>query len=836
MRYSLPRRIDDEVCDTMATKQIGKLKLHCSKRGVAFKWGDNPAHRLSFERKKAADDASVDSSGYAGDAYAPDGYDQGAYNAANAAPGYDQGDGGYDGGYYEEGHDSAKYGALYSSDWLMYLLLVVFPPLGIWILWKRERFEQPVRIGISIVSAIWFIVLLIWLFSALFGGGGSDTIRQGQTVQPTVISTPAPAVVATPAPAIGDDTTIAPPAATPKASTGGSTGGNTTNTGNTTGDTGDDGTSGTDSAGTTYVYASNTGAYYHKTNTCENLEEGASRVALNIARSRSQTACPVCYPEGGTGTTYYVTKGGKYYHKNATCTNMKNATAITLAQAKKQGYKVCPTCIGAYYATKTGKWYHVKSNCQGMTGAVHITKKAAVAAGKKACPVCITKKAASASTTKSSSSSSTSAAKKTYYATKSGKYYHVNNTCGGMKNATKISLATAKKYGKTACPTCIKKAATTKAANAATYYATASGNYYHKAKTCARLKGIKAADIKKITKATATKYGKTACPTCLAAQVTSYVYSATGGTYYHKTSTCSGMKNARRITLAAAKKKGQTACPVCYKAQAAKGTYYYTSAATKYYHKNTVCSGTKNATQVTLATAKARGKTACPICVLNNVKRYYATKANKYYHLKKNCSGMIGASKVTLSAAKKAGKTACPICVQGVKITPTPTPSPKIYCFAASGSKYYHKNRFCSGIKNAKKVQLSVARNKGKTACPICVTKTVKQGNLTTNAADKNTACYASGSSAYYHSNRSCVLGLSKTTVYAAKRKGKVACPVCGKGLHTYVYVTRNGAKYHRKSTCGGTINAYKVSLATAVSKNYIRCARCNAPRKSLAK
>ncbi|MEG2710197.1 MAG: hypothetical protein RSB18_04290, partial [Clostridia bacterium] len=66
----------------------------------------------------------------------------------------------------------------------------------------------------------------------------------------------------------------------------------------------------------------------------------------------------------------------------------------------------------------------------------------------------------------------------------------------------------------------------------------------------------------------------------------------------------------------------------------------------------------------------------------------------------------------------------------------------------------------------------------------------------------------------------------------AAKSKRKSACPSCAQRLNTYVYVTRSGTKYHRKSTCAGAVNAYKISLSTALKDNYVRCTKCNAPRK----
>ena len=49
------------------------------------------------------------------------------------------------------------------NDWVTYVLLVLLPPLGIYLLWRRRRFELPIRWGVSAASAIWFVILLILL-------------------------------------------------------------------------------------------------------------------------------------------------------------------------------------------------------------------------------------------------------------------------------------------------------------------------------------------------------------------------------------------------------------------------------------------------------------------------------------------------------------------------------------------------------------------------------------------------------------------------------------------------------------------------------------------------
>ncbi|MEG1813832.1 MAG: hypothetical protein RR337_11100 [Clostridia bacterium] len=842
----------------MATKQFGKLKLHWSKRGVAYKWGDGEIHRLSFEPKRA------------GDGSQGDGYEANYGSQGDGGSGYDAQQGAH---YGDQPYEAGRYGgALYSNDWLMYALLVLLPPLGIWILWKRERFTPLIRGIVSAVSGIWFVILLIWLFSALLGGGSDSTNKPDPAQLPKPVTAVVP--VAT-TPATGLDTPIAPAPSSAASAPLGNSAKKPADTTDTTGNT--QGVMEVDASGTSYCWSSNTDQYYHAKSDCPSMQGTPARVSLQLAKQRDQSACPTCLAgsdaQGDTaqGGSYFMVEKGSYFHTNRDCPKIKGKTitSVTLARVKSLGLKQCPTCVGSYWHTPHGKNYHKDKNCRGMTGALPVTKAAAEKQDQTPCPLCIKNgKGASAGGTLYANPggkyyhknktcggmkgakpvtqaliktrkqkpcpicigvTSNSSAK--YYATKTGRYYHTRSTCGGMKGATAISLVTAKKYNKKACPVCVAKGPTPGAAVGAKkgiYYATNAGRYYHKNATCGGMKGAK-----KVTKEAAIKNGKRACPVCLSTQANS-VYATSGGKYYHKNKTCSGMKHAAKMSLATAKGKGKTACPICYKAQAAKDTYYYATSAGRYYHKNKTCSGMKNATKMSLATAKNKGKRPCPTCLTGapSGKYYYATKGNRFYHTKSNCSGMTGASKVTLAAAKKGGKTACPVCVKHTS-NAKPTPAvKKVYCYASSGSRYYHKNKACSGMKNARKVLLAVAKNKGKTACPVCVSKTVKSTNLTTSFADKKTVCYASGSSAYYHSDKNCVSGLKKTTVAAAKSKRKSACPSCAQRLNTYVYVTRSGTKYHRKSTCAGAVNAYKISLSTALKDNYVRCTKCNAPRK----
>jgi hypothetical protein len=763
----------------MATKQFGKLKVHWSKRGIAYKWGDGEIHRLSFERQ-AADSDALSAGGYDsyGQGYDRHPQDQGYAQYDEYGRGYDaQGEpygapGGYqDGGYYPEDMPPGRYDVLYASDWPTWAALVLLPPLGIWLLWRRERLEPRIRIAVSAAAAVWFIVLLVWLFSSLFSRGADQTVNVGNTQQRASIvvgttQTPAPTIAVGDLDAALDDAdqtsqTPAPGAGyTPRPDSAGVSDGAEADDG--AGDL-DDGAD--EDEDTTYVWATNTGSYYHRAEDCSEISGTAGRVAMDIARSRGQTACPVCYgdQDGGSAgsagsATYYANKGGRYYHTKDDCSGMKNAQAVTRSQATKAGKKPCPVCIGAYFATPNGKYYHTKSNCSGMSGAQPITQKAAQAAGKAPCPTCVAK-------------SSGSSATKTYYSNAGGKYYHVKSNCSGMKNAQKVTAATIKKRNQTACPICIGSSDSS-SSSGTVYYATTAGKYYHTKSNCSGMK-----NARKITQATAKTQGKEPCPVCVKSSSTTYVYATTAGKHYHKTANCSGMKNARKVTMASAKSAGKTACPVCLSTSSgtSTATKYYSTVGGKYYHKTANCSGMKNATRITQATAKERKQSPCPVCLSTQAQSakegqtyVYATTAGKYYHAKGNCSGMKNARKVTMATAKGKGKTACPVCMKAKTETSNAT-----YVYATQSGQHYHK-KGCgtSDAKNAKKVALATA-----------------------------------------------------------KKYGKTPCPTCFRSQTIYVYVTPAGLRYHGQVTCGDERNTMKITLKTALDRKYTQCPDCDAPK-----
>ena len=811
------------------------------------------------------DDDYADDEGYDDDGYADDGYDDGyaddGYDDGYADDeGYDDGeayddpysdedaDGGYgDDGYYANESPLMRY--VDENDWVTYLLLFLFPPLGIYLLWRRNRFEKPLRYALSAISAIWFIVALILLFHNIFGGA-SDTTTD-------VTLTLAPSATVSALDLDGSDTSDGLDL------TVDSLGGDASDTGDESeADTVDTDTetdvdvepsptpltSGSSASGTTgttsdYVYSPATGLYYHSRSDCTNIDQGVSvsRVPKDVAENnRKQSACPVCIGAAADGdtTTYYATRGGTYYHVDRTCQGMTGATTYTKEAAERAGKTPCPVCIlktaqslqsGAVkfitssttdrsninvYSTKNGKYYHMTSTCSGMTGATRGSLKDALLAGKDACPVCC--KAAGTSV----------------YCTSGGEKYHLDKTCSGMQNAMEVTLAEAMVLGKKRCDVCIKSGALPTASQLAkqadeasdeTYvYGTPKGQYYHTDPTCSGMK-----DAQRYTLKSMLLQKRSACPVCASASNT-VVYAKEGGTYYHSYATCSGMTNASAGTMAQAIAAGYKRCPRCWSDTGSNGTL---------------------STGVASTTSAAATATASNTYV-------YATQAGSYYHLLSNCSGMKNASRITLKQAINAGKKACPTCAGAA--------NRKVY--STEGGKNYHSAPTCkqSGMKNGTARTLAQALMLNQTACKYCIGRSGSSSSSSSSSAKKvssktvqsikaaaaklkNSHTYKSGTSGikvyaradgkYYHRRKNCsgMTHASRITLEQAMNYGKRACPVCCSTARRTVYATRGGKYYHYSKAHAGS-GAKSGTLASALGYGYDPCPYCVTKTKALSR
>ena len=810
-----------------------------------------------------ADDDYTDDGDYADDGYDDGGYgDDGDYNDR-----YSDQDAGDYGEYESEQSSLMRY--VEENDWVTYLLLFLLPPLGIYLLWRRNRFEKPIRWAVTAASAIWFIVALILLLRGLFGGTGDTQAQPNITIPPvTAEATQQPEGV-TSIDLGGGNATVAPEdsGADEGADVGTDVGGDD--------GAADAGTevqpsptplsgsgSGTGTETAVFVYSPATGLYYHATDTCPSIGEGVTttRVTREIAEnSRHQSPCPDCIG-GGTTTTYYATVGGKYYHSDSRCSNMRNPLVYTKEAAESQGKSPCPVCIlktqesldqtddvgtvfidsntrdqsgVEVYATKDGTYFHVKSDCSGMKNATKGALRDALLAGKKACPTCC------------------AAAGELVYCTSGGKSYHVDKNCQGMTKAKQITRAEAMVMGKTKCDVCMKGSSGGDAASAGgdgdgntvslttasgdvKVYATKNGTYYHTRSNCSGMKDAQLYSLKSMILA-----GKKACPTCASAANTT-VYATKGGKYYHSYATCSGMTGAASGTLADALAAGYKRCPKCWGSN--NNATQTASAQQQQQQRQAAAQAQQNGGNET-TTTNTRQSTAASKATASNT-YVYATRSGAYYHLKSSCSGMTDASRVTLKTAINAGKKPCPTCASAAKRT----------VYSTKNGDHYHVASVCapSGMKNGKKRTLAEALMLNQTACPYCLSSKARaeaaqaaaaqyqaavqaagavaqQGSTTYRSGKSGIRVYASVTGKYYHtkSNRPNMTGSpSRVTLETALNYGKKACPDCAGAASRKVYATKGGKYYHYSKSDAGS-GAKQGTLASALAYGLDPCPNC---------
>lgn len=613
------------------------------------------------------------------------------------------------------------FGMILDNDWFMYAMLILLAPVGIWLLWRRNKFDITLRTTISAISLIWFIILIILLIP----GAKEDPTYNPPDPNFIVDYTQEPTPTETPA-APQETNNVTEPSTTPHVQTGAVT----------------PGTTGSPMPGspiigeTAYVYITNTGEEYHYDQNCGGLMN-ASKVTLETALTRAKIPCATC--AGGTtgGTThgsttttntFYATNGGTWYHRDSSCQGMLNAKTVTEVNAIQAGKTACPVCIG-YYGTPGGTWYHSVSNCQSMQNAITKTKEEWEALKKTACPVCMKK--TTGNTIGKVTDESSKPDQTMVYATQKGTWYHTDKNCQGMANASYISIQQAVSANKTACPKCIT-------INSVYVFATQGGKYYHTKHNCT---GMKNAQYVKASAAIA--LGKDPCPACAKMLAEAKSSGSTNNLKVNVSNqpavgTATGSENLANSTGFSGQAVTQTA-----------STYVYATDGGTWMHLKKNCSGMVGAKHIPYETAAKAGKKICPECFAPTALTVYATSGGKYFHTISNCSGMKNAVPVTMATAVSYGKKACSTCAKelvsttttftntddkkgggGTKPTSTPKPDPDygsanstVYLKLGEGSNnYYHTAAKCNaqGVTGATNVTLEYAVRSGFSACPSC--------------------------------------------------------------------------------------------------------------------
>ncbi|MBQ6347319.1 MAG: hypothetical protein IJI71_07135 [Clostridia bacterium] len=405
----------------------------------------------------------------------------------------------YDAPEYDPRRDERPDGLmrfLDENDWPTWLLLVLLPPVGIWLLWRRRRYSTGVNIVLSVLSALWMAAVIYVLVARPFKPANDTTI----TPQAVGVTTLAPTAVPEVEEEEPAEAAVAEVVSTEEV---------------------DD---------LNAVYTVEGGPYYHQTEDCVVIGEDAqtARVSRNSAIDSDLMACPYCI-------------GGQY---------SDGSFDLVFVNADTEDRSNVSVWCSPYNGS-----FHIKADCSDMGSSAHeVSLKDALLMAKTACQTCCPRAGIDV------------------YCTVDGTYYHMDDECSGMRNASRVTYAEARVTGKKRCPTCIGGEDETEA--------------------LAETEGAGDAG----TQAQAEGY---------------YVYATPKGTYYHVNSTCSGMQNAQQVLLSDMLKENRPACPKC--CPNAESTVF-AEKGNPYYHSYATCSGMTHATQGILVNALVAGLTRCPEC------------------------------------------------------------------------------------------------------------------------------------------------------------------------------------------------------------------------------
>ena len=424
--------------------------------------------------------------GYEDDDYPPeDGdYDRGPYYDA---PGY------VPEREYPAGGAGELLRYLDEHDWVTWLLLILLPPVGIWLLWRRRRYSQGVNVALTAVSLLWLAAVLFVLIAKPFQPKGDTTI----TPQPVG----AAAVTA------ANEAEAPEEEAEPEAETA---------------STELISVEEVDEANAVYTVSG--APFYHQDAACQAIGEGVetTKTSRNAAIEQSLMACPYCigsqYSDGmwdmpfvnaetedKSNMKVYCSAYNAHFHIKDSCSDIGGdahevGLKEALLMAKTPCEVCCPTAAQQFYCTADGTYYHAKDDCSGMRNASQVTYAEVRVLGKKRCPVCI---GGEDETEVAQEDDAVAQAAGYYvYATPKGAYYHVNSTCSGMKNAQQVLLSDMLKQNRPACPVCCPDAETT-------VFAEAGNPYYHSNATCSGMTNAKQGIL-----VNALAAGLTRCPEC----------------------------------------------------------------------------------------------------------------------------------------------------------------------------------------------------------------------------------------------------------------------------------------------------------------------------------
>ena len=264
-------------------------------------------------------------------------------------------------------------------------------------------------------------------------------------------------------------------------------------------------------AGTEILYATEQGAYCHSELYCSGME-GAHASTVRALAAEPKRLCPVCMThwsyailprEDSAAMSEEATAAPTMF---AITTNGEEESVVEAvaetAASMSAAYTDIMVSSGEYYYTPNGIYYHINANCSGMRNASAHSLSEAVGAGKVHCPVCI------GDDMNLYWQPVPESAEDIVYIGVGNDYYHANPECFGMTSPLAMEMGSVG-VGRAACPVCLSSISFV--ADSPIRYTADGDPHYHSEVSCPSLKG----EVTELTEIEAQSEGKIRCMDCV---------------------------------------------------------------------------------------------------------------------------------------------------------------------------------------------------------------------------------------------------------------------------------------------------------------------------------
>lgn len=246
---------------------------------------------------------------------------------------------------------------VYKKVWFMALISVLFPVVGLYLMWKfKKNWNKIIKIILTAIASVWLLFLLVFCFamgsdSAVVTDEVDYSTTENSVITEIIKPTSTTTTDTTESTANTTTTTTKPTTTTTKPSTTTTkpttttTKPTTTTTKSTTTTTKP--TTTTTKATTTTTKATTTTTKKTTTTTTKATTTTTKAITTKATTKPTTTkkaTTTVYYDNSESGQMVWIPESGSKYHCDADCSNMKNPSKVSVSRAKQLGYTACKKC------------------------------------------------------------------------------------------------------------------------------------------------------------------------------------------------------------------------------------------------------------------------------------------------------------------------------------------------------------------------------------------------------------------------------------------------------------------------------------------------------------